>query len=174
MLVIVTGLPASGKTTLARTLAARLGLPLFSLDAIKEALYDAAGTRRPSGPELRFCAEAVLTVLVADAPRGAVIDIWLDPARADRARLATALPSGAATHEVLCDVPADLAVRRYAARHRHGVHRGVDSDIERQIHTAADLIAARPRGTSHGLGDVIRVDTTEQVDVDALIRALTR
>ena len=41
LLVIVNGLPGSGKTTLARRLAADIHIPVFSRDAIFEKLYDA-------------------------------------------------------------------------------------------------------------------------------------
>ena len=41
--IIVTGLPATGKSTLARQLAAHFGLPLLAKDAFKERLLDAAG-----------------------------------------------------------------------------------------------------------------------------------
>jgi len=44
-LLIVTGHPATGKTTLARALAHELALPLLSKDALKEALFDALGWR---------------------------------------------------------------------------------------------------------------------------------
>ncbi|MGH8284210.1 MAG: AAA family ATPase [Steroidobacteraceae bacterium] len=42
-LIIVTGLPASGKTTLARGLAARHRVPLLAKDLVKEPLLDALG-----------------------------------------------------------------------------------------------------------------------------------
>jgi predicted kinase len=43
-LVIVGGAPGTGKTTLARELAARLALPLIAKDDVKEAIADALGT----------------------------------------------------------------------------------------------------------------------------------
>lgn len=41
--ILVAGVPASGKTTMARFLADALGVPMFSKDAIKETLYDTIG-----------------------------------------------------------------------------------------------------------------------------------
>ena len=45
VLVIVTGLPCTGKTTVARQLANELGFPLVTKDDIKERLFDALGWR---------------------------------------------------------------------------------------------------------------------------------
>jgi predicted kinase len=43
LLLVVTGLPCSGKTTVARRLADDLGLPLLTKDDIKERLFDTLG-----------------------------------------------------------------------------------------------------------------------------------
>lgn len=43
VLIMVTGLPCTGKSTLARRLAKELGLPLISRDDIKEVLFDSLG-----------------------------------------------------------------------------------------------------------------------------------
>lgn len=43
LLVIITGLPCSGKTTLARKIAAETCLPLVTKDDIKERLFDSLG-----------------------------------------------------------------------------------------------------------------------------------
>jgi predicted kinase len=42
-LVVISGLPASGKTTLARRLAAEMRLPLVGRDDIKERLFESLG-----------------------------------------------------------------------------------------------------------------------------------
>lgn len=74
LFVIVGGKPATGKTTLARRLAADLALPLFTKDGVKETLFDAMGvgdrawSRRlgAAGMEiLRYIATTLLTASVS-------------------------------------------------------------------------------------------------------------
>ena len=50
-LILVSGPPASGKTTLARRLAAGFGLPAVHKDAIKESLFGTLGVRSPEGAQ---------------------------------------------------------------------------------------------------------------------------
>jgi hypothetical protein len=49
VVVLVNGLPGAGKTTLARSLACGLRVPMFSKDVIKEAHADVFGARPPGG-----------------------------------------------------------------------------------------------------------------------------
>ena len=44
VVVVVTGIPASGKMTLATALSAQARWPLISKDVVKEALFDERGT----------------------------------------------------------------------------------------------------------------------------------
>jgi predicted kinase len=43
LLIVITGLPGTGKTTLGRKLAEELALPFISKDDIKELLFDGLG-----------------------------------------------------------------------------------------------------------------------------------
>ncbi len=170
MIVVVTGLPGAGKTTLARALASALSRPLFSLDAIKEEVYDAPGGAKRPKLEIRLSAEAVLAALLGDARSGSVVDIWLDPTRADRDRLRAMLPPGpSAACEVFCQVTAETSVRRYAERRRHAMHRGVDPALVARIEEAARLMAENGPAALAGLGPVMRVDTSTEVDVPDIV-----
>lgn len=121
-LVIVSGAPASGKTTLATTLARELRLPLLAKDELKEVLFDTLGApdvetaRRLAGPAY----EVLWTILgrLLDAGVGAVVEsnfyrgfseAQLQPF-VDRARAVL----------IHCHAPRDVLAQRYAERFQRG------------------------------------------------------
>jgi predicted kinase len=67
LLLIVNGLPGTGKTTLARRLAADMALPVFSRDGIYETLYDALGRHSPGPPPQLGAASFALLYSVTSA-----------------------------------------------------------------------------------------------------------
>ena len=80
IVVVVTGLPASGKTTLSRRLSEALRLPLLSKDLVKESLFDVLGVNdRAWSLQLGAATMEVLWSLLRECPGGAVLDLWLDP-----------------------------------------------------------------------------------------------
>ncbi len=159
-LIVVTGVPGAGKTTLGAELAAELDARFVSLDAIKECL-DPAGCRDPR--ELRLAAEEELSTRLESGHGTVVVDIWIAPHR-DTERVAAMLRARRVEIvEVLCLVSADIAVSRYAGRPRSGPHRPADATTLRRIREAVDDIEPLP------VGRCIEVDTSERVDVQRLV-----
>jgi predicted kinase len=129
---LVTGLPATGKTTLARALARALRVPLLSKDAIKEPLLEVLGAPdRAASRALSDASFAVLFALAAEqlAQEGAVLlEGNFRPGEhegAVQALLARHVPM--ACTQVLCRAPEPLRQQRLQARAqdaaRHPGHR---------------------------------------------------
>src|SRR5690606_22449281 len=77
--VLVNGVPASGKSTVARSVARHFGWPLFSLDAVKEPFFEHVGIGdREFNRKLGRASYAAIFNVVADFPPEAsiVIDAW--------------------------------------------------------------------------------------------------
>jgi predicted kinase len=161
-LVLVSGVPGTGKSTVAVPLAAELGFALLGKDKIKETLHDALGDVA-SSRQLGAAAMEVLWALAADAA-DVLLDanFWSGDERV-RARILALSPCPV---EVYCTCPPGLAARRYQARAatRHPVHGGPDARL------GPEVIARSARPV--GLGQVITVDTSDQVDVPALAQAV--
>jgi len=161
-LVLVTGPPGAGKTTVAEALADELGFTLFAKDPIKEILHDALGEEADLAWSRRLgvAAMEMLWALAAYSPAAVLeANFWPDDPR----HRAHAQALGAVPVEVHCVCPVEECVRRYAERapSRHAVH--VDG------HGARSLVAGFERSARPlGLGPVVLVDTTRPVDIPAL------
>ena len=161
-MVVVTGPPAAGKTTIARELAARLRLPLIAKDTIKEALFDALGSDDLAWSQRLGEATylAMLAIAEESVAAGSGLVLEANFSRGGESRLA-ALP--ARFVQVHCSAPLEVLIERYGSRERHPGH--VDSQRIDALREAVESGRHEPLDLP---GELTRVDTSGPVDVAAL------
>ena len=162
LFVVVSGPPASGKSTLAPALATELGLALIAKDTIKDALMSVLPVPDvEASRQLGRASVVAMLAVAAQAPLGAVIESTFHRSRAldDLRRLPGAVV------EVFCRCDARVARARYQARaeSRHAGH--FDS-----IRTVEELWNDEVAKPVAGGWPLMEVDTNGSVDVAAVVR----
>ncbi len=136
-LIIISGLPGTGKSTIAESLAAKLATPLFSVDPIEAAILKSGLTRS--------FATGLAAYLVAEALAGeqlkcglsAIIDA-VSPVQEARAMWHTLAHTHNATLIIIeCVLERELHKQRLLARIRnmHGIPEVTWEDVEQQRET---------------------------------------
>jgi predicted kinase len=160
LLVLINGLPGSGKSTSGRSLAKALSAQFLSKDTVKEAL--ALCVDDSALPALGGIAMDAVWALAQATPTSVVIDSWwFKPRDTQFARAGIEKVGADRVVEVWCDVPAEVARTRYASRHRPALYR----DEQR---LAADWDTWAESAEPLGLTPVIVVDATRPIDFDDL------
>jgi predicted kinase len=165
--VVVSGAPGAGKSTLAVPLARALDLPLLSKDTIKESLFDVLGHTSPneleSSRQLGAAAMTLLWRLAAGCPAVVLEANFRSRSAYEREQLQALSPIPVEVH---CRVAPEVAAARYdergATTHHHPVH------VVRSISPAALAEFQEP----FALGPVVDVDTNRPVDVSAVADAV--
>jgi predicted kinase len=152
-LVVVSGAPGTGKSTIAAALAAHFRWPLLELDMIKEALADVLGLGDENWSDRVGDAAAEVVFRLSASFPDVIAEGWWRGARRERAGREFA---GAA--EVFCRCRPEMAERRMRGRHatgRHPIHRDVinPSILERAPMLTASVV---PLGLG---GPLVEVDT---------------
>jgi hypothetical protein len=159
-LIVVAGLPGSGKTTLALELAPVLDIPLISKDTIKEALFDALGAGDLEWSQrLGRASHKVMYALASRLP-AAMLESHFWPGVAEPELLAL----GRALIQVHCTCPTELAADRYRARALSPErHQGHLSDFQgEQLTESWRSEGRRPLALGCPL---VEVDTSQPVNI---------
>ncbi len=169
--VVVTGLPASGKSTVGACVAEALALPLLDKDQILEALFEALGVGDAQWrTRLSRAADEVLQGL-AMRSQGAVIASWWQHPLSGLASGTSpgwlhSLPGEVI--ELHCKCSPHISVERFFARKRHVGHLdGSKSKLEELARF--EQLAAHG---ALGVGRVVEVNTEQQLQLDALLYRL--
>ena len=165
--VVVTGIPASGKTTLAAELARGLRFDHLDKDTFLDELLAREGTitagRRH---ELSRSADAMLREQAAAKSFAVLSSWWRHPASREDSGTDTGWlrQEGTQVIEIRCACPADIAVGRFSARRRHSGH--LDA-----LRTRQSLLIQLTEAERHGPlfpGPVLTCDTGSPVPAEVL------
>lgn len=171
--VVVSGLPASGKSTLAVSLGAALALPVLDKDAILESLFD--GVRDVTAEDRRVLsgrADDLMRERALALPAALAVSWWRHPRSSDASGTPTAwlVASGARLVEVFLRCDPAVAAARFVQRRRHPAHhdaRFTPAQLRDQFETQARFGAL-------GLGTTVEVDANATFDAGAVTRDVAR
>lgn len=124
-LVIITGLPGTGKTTLARDMARRRGMPLICKDTVKEPLMDALGADSCRSRELSNISFAVMFSLARELLAlgdSLILEGNFRAGEHETTLLAALPPDSPNIIQVLCRADEDERRARILNRTRHAGH----------------------------------------------------
>ena len=164
--ILVNGVPASGKSSIAHAVARHRALPLMTLDTVKHPLFGHFGTGdREHNRLLGRASYEIIFASIGDWPGPAtvVIDAWFgfQPLEVLDRHLVTAGITCVA--ELWCHAPGAVLAERYAARvdSRSAGHPGLDY--------VPELVALAERAKPTGRGPCFGIDTTQELRIDPVL-----
>jgi|SRR5688500_9325927 len=166
--IVVTGIPASGKSTIGQAVAAALGLPMLDKDDILEFLFTTEGIGNAEWRKrLSRKADELLEHRALQTGSAVLTSWWRHPASqhdtGTPVEWVASLPG--VVLEIYCCCSPEVATKRFLSRQRHEGH--LD-----QLKTHAELLASFQQSADFGplgLGLIIEVNTERSVDLSSLI-----
>jgi predicted kinase len=171
VLVLVSGPPGSGKTTLAKRLGADVGLPVFDRDDLKDTMFDVLGwSDRAWSMKVGQASYELLYVIIDRLVTAGVSLIaetnFRNPEAGERLDPIVAR-TGASTIEIHCSAAPDVLLRRFRERWqsggRHPGHVAAHFDLESADTGEQFAVAHPPLAIA---GSVVEVDTTDPERID--------
>jgi len=174
-LIIVTGRPAAGKSTLASWLSQELKLPLVSKDTIREVLFERLGWKDRPWAQLLGRASVDMMFYFAQAElavgRPIILDNSFDPGMSNSRFHALIAEHHADSIQIVCSSDRETLFERFRTRaeagNRHPGHGDRDVLDELNVNLSSD----DPQFLDLG-GEVLEVDTTdfEKITYPAILK----
>jgi|SRR5665213_1151398 len=166
--VVVSGLPASGKSTVGHLIADGLGLPLLDKDVVLESLFERVTPTDVQGRnELSRVADDMFQAQAVAATGGVLVSWWRHPRSTVESGTTTmwlaSLPGALVEVHCLC-VPL-VAAKRFLACKRHPGHLDGQRTLD-QLLVQFNQHAARG---SLGIGSLVEVRTDEAINTTVLL-----
>ena len=163
--IVVTGLPASGKTRVGQELAARLGWPFLDKDDVLEALYEEhTVTTMEERRKLSLLSDDLFQETACAQNNVVLVSHWAPANGTGDTGTPTDWIGARFSHliEVHCDCSVQTATRRFVTRRRHPGH----LDSLRSQQDLAKQMQALTGGYPLGLGVTLSVNTEAPYDAD--------
>jgi predicted kinase len=165
-LIIVTGRPAAGKTTLARWLGERLAFPVISKDNIKEILFDQLGWRNREWSRKLGRASVELMYSFAQvqlaAGRSLILDNAFYPNLASPKFQVLIKAYGPNVLQMICNANSDILYERFKQRAESGERHPGHVDMQSLEEYRETLQRNMPLQMDIG-GHLLQIDTTDLV-----------
>ena len=168
-LVLISGLPGSGKTTLARRLAPALHLPLIDKDDILDRLFESKGVGDAAWRRTLSRESDLILQHDATISDGAVLaSFWHLPGMPSDSGTPTDWLQALSNHlvNIHCACAPEVAASRFLQRRRHPGHLDLHS-------SDADVLASLQRLSQLAPLDIalrIDVDTSQEPELDDILR----
>lgn len=165
--IVVSGIPAAGKSMLAMGIARHSSLPVFDKDRFLEAMFSDAVPQDPSERRaLSTRADRELEGAVRESPAAIVVSWWRHP----RSMADSGTPIGwlrelrGSLVEVYCECGPEAAVARFRSRKRHPGHMDDRWSNEGLLVQFTEAAQFGPLN----VGTLVRVDAEKPIDFGAL------
>jgi hypothetical protein len=169
--IVVSGIPGSGKTTLARRLSPLLQLPVIDKDDILEALFTSKGIGDSAWRQtLSRESDDLLKSRASDSPGAILSSFWHLSGMAQE----SGTPAGWLTElgeslvHLHCMCPPEIAAQRFLLRTRHPGH----LDHEKQLSSVVASLGAISQLPPLEIGPRIDVDTVTEPDVILIVHRI--